>query len=106
MEIRKKEEGNVYDDDGALVTSGSILAQKIQQLLIFFKLIIPDMTPEEVQYVDDALLKTYGNFGITHKNKSLLDPNDKKKYRKMLSFRTYIPSWKRWAHQQIVCAVC
>ena len=83
MEIRKKEEGNVYDDDGALVTSGSILAQKIQQLLIFFKLIIPDMTPEEVQYVDDALLKTYGNFGITHKNKSLLDPNDKKKYRKM-----------------------
>ena len=38
MEIRKKEEGNVYDDDGALVTSGSILAQKIQQLLIFFKL--------------------------------------------------------------------
>lgn len=59
------------------------MAQKIQQLLIFFKLIIPDMTPEEVQYVDDALLKTYGNFGITHKNKSLLDPNDKKKYRKM-----------------------
>lgn len=41
------------------------------------------MTPEEVQYVDDALLKTYGNFGITHKNKSLLDPNNKKKYRKM-----------------------
>ena len=46
----------------------SLLAQKIQQLMIFFSLLIPDMTNEEEQMLDEALIRTYGKFGITHDN--------------------------------------
>ena len=49
----------------------SLLAQKIQQLLIFFSLLIPDMTNEEEQMLDEALIRTYGKFGITHDNDSV-----------------------------------
>ena len=53
----------------------SMLARKIQQLMIFFSLLIPDMTNEEEQMLDEALIKTYADFGITHDNESLyLDP--------------------------------
>lgn len=49
----------------------SLLAQKIQQLIIFFSLLIPDMTNEEEQMLDEALIRTYGKFGITHDNDSV-----------------------------------
>ena len=49
----------------------SMLAKKIQQLMIFFSLLIPDMTNEEEQMLDEALIKTYNEFGITHDNNSL-----------------------------------
>lgn len=49
----------------------SLLAQKIQQLMIFFSLLIPDMTNEEEQMLDEALIRTYGKFGITHDNDSV-----------------------------------
>lgn len=49
----------------------SMLAQKIQQLMIFFSLLIPDMTNEEEQMLDEALIRTYGKFGITHDNDSM-----------------------------------
>lgn len=49
----------------------SLLAQKIQQLMIFFSLMIPDMTNEEEQMLDEALIRTYGKFGITHDNDSV-----------------------------------
>lgn len=49
----------------------SMLARKIQQLMIFFSLLIPDMTNEEEQMLDEALIKTYNEFGITHDNNSL-----------------------------------
>ena len=49
----------------------SMLARKIQQLMIFFSLLIPDMTNEEEQMLDEALIKTYNDFGITHDNNSL-----------------------------------
>ena len=49
----------------------SMLASKIQQLMIFFSLLIPDMTNEEEQMLDEALIKTYADFGITHDNDSL-----------------------------------
>ena len=52
-------------------SEGSMLAQKIQQLMIFFGLLIPDMTNEEEQMLDEALVKTYAEFGITHDNESL-----------------------------------
>ena len=53
----------------------SLLARKIQQLLTFFGLLIPDMTNEEEQMLDEALIKTYQEFGITHDNDSVFaDP--------------------------------
>ena len=49
----------------------SMLAKKVQQLMIFFSLLIPDMSNEEEQMLDEALIKTYAQFGITHDNASL-----------------------------------
>lgn len=54
-------------------TSDSILSKKIQNLHTFFSLIIPDMNYEEVQLLDNALIKTYEKKGITHDNDSLID---------------------------------
>lgn len=39
--------------------------------MIFFSLRIPDMSNEEEQMRDDALIKTYSDFGIIHDNESL-----------------------------------
>lgn len=49
----------------------SMLARKIQQLMTFFTLLIPDMSNEEEQMLDEALITTYAKFGITHDNDSL-----------------------------------
>lgn len=49
----------------------SMLARKIQQMLTFFSLLVPDMTNEEEQMLDEALIDTYAEFGITHDNTSL-----------------------------------
>lgn len=49
----------------------SMLARKIQQLMTFFSLLIPDMTNEEEQMLDEALIRTYKKFGITHDNDSI-----------------------------------
>ncbi len=51
----------------------SMLARKIQQLMIFFYLLIPDMTNMEEQLLDEALIKTYADFGITHDNTTLYE---------------------------------
>ncbi len=51
----------------------SMLARKIQQLIIFFSMLIPDMTNEDEQILDEALIKTYNEFGITHDNNSLYE---------------------------------
>lgn len=82
MEIRKKEDA----EEQALSTGAaqnSILMAKIQQLHTFFSLLVKDITFEETQIVDEALIKTYEHFGITSKNKSLFDPAHPGKYRKM-----------------------
>ncbi len=49
----------------------SLLARKIQQMMTFFALLVPDMTNEEEQMLDEALMATYADFGITHDNASL-----------------------------------
>ena len=59
--------------------SDSLLARKIQQLMIFFSLLIPDMTNEEEQMLDESLIKTYSDFGITHENNSLYLDDEKMK---------------------------
>ena len=54
-------------------SADSLLARKIQQLMIFFSLLIPDMNNEEEQMLDEALIKTYSVFGISHDNNSLYE---------------------------------
>lgn len=58
-------------DEIAYGEMDSLLARKIQQLMTFFGLLIPDMTNEEEQMLDEALIKTYRDFGITHDNDSV-----------------------------------
>ena len=82
MEIRKTDSSSNDILDGP-ATEKSYLAAKIQRLHIFFSLLIPDMTHEERQLLDEALIQTYMKKGITHNNQSLIDPNDPTRYRKM-----------------------
>ena len=74
MEIRHtvSPEATLIDEDSP-IEDVSMLARKIQQLMIFFSLLIPDMTNEEEQLLDEALLKTYADFSITHDNDSLYE---------------------------------
>ena len=82
MEIRRTDQTANAIIDG-VVNENSILARKIQQLHIFFSLLIPDMSHEEKQLLDETLIRTYAKFGITHDNDSLIDPADAQKYRTM-----------------------
>ena len=82
MEIRKVDRtiNNLLDGCGVQLSE---LAGKIQQLHIFFSLLIPDMTHEERQLLDEALIRTYNAKGITHDNASLEDPTSPGRYREM-----------------------
>ena len=82
MEIRKTDKSVDELLDGAPIEK-SELAAKIQQLHIFFSLLIPDMNHEERQLLDEALIKTYNRKGITHDNASLEDPDNPGHYREM-----------------------
>ena len=82
MEIRKTDNSVNELLDGPSMDN-SALAGKIQKLHIFFSLLIPDMTHEERQLLDEALIKTYAKKGITHKNESLIDPAHPDRYKPM-----------------------
>lgn len=56
----------------------SWLTQKTTQLLTFFHILIPDLTNEEEQLVDEAIIKTYNKFNITHDNDSVYVRGTKK----------------------------
>ena len=82
LEIRKTDGTvNAILDGGAFESSA--LARKIQQVHIFFSLLIPDMNYEERQLLDEALVRAYAAKGITHDNASLADPDDPGRYREM-----------------------
>ena len=83
MEIRKKDERKTMEIDGVSAPIKSILAAKIQSVETFFSLILPDMSYEEKQVLDDALVNTYASFGITSDNDSLEDPERPGFYKKM-----------------------
>lgn len=85
MEIRKYDTSNrdAITGMGVGATSGSILTAKIQQLHAFFSLLKPDMDHAEKQILDEALIQTYRAFGITPKNKSLVDPQNPSRYKPM-----------------------
>lgn len=82
MEIRPTDTSVDELLDGGVLEK-SALASKIQQLHIFFSLLIPDMNHEERQLLDEALIKTYNKKGITHDNTSLDDPQNPGHYREM-----------------------
>ena len=82
MQIRKQDLTANEIIDG-VANDNSILARKIQQLHIFFSLLIPDITHEERQLLDEALIKAYAKKGITHNNDSLADPEHPDQYREM-----------------------
>ena len=82
MEIRKVDSSANDILDGPQ-TEKSELAAKIQRLHIFFSLLIPDMTHEERQLLDETLIQTYNQKGITHNNESLPDPDCPERYREM-----------------------
>lgn len=77
MEIRPidKTSERFIDDNGNEVEETSALARKIQNVRTFFSLIIPDMSYEEAELLDAALVKTYNKKGITYDNESLIDRN-------------------------------
>lgn len=70
MEIRKIDNTANELLDGPILDK-SFLAGKIQRLHIFFSLLIPDMSYEEKQLLDEAMVITYANKGITHQNETL-----------------------------------
>lgn len=82
MEIHKVDRSvsELLDGPGIQLSE---LAAKIQQLHIFFSLLIPDMSHEERQLLDEALIRTYNAKGITHDNASLEDPANPGCYREM-----------------------
>ena len=82
MEIRKADKSADELIDG-VATDKSALSSKIQRLHIFFSLLIPDMTHEERQLLDEALIKTYEEKGITHDNESLTNPDNPDQYKEM-----------------------
>ena len=51
----------------------SLLADKIAKLHIYFSLLKPNITDEERNHLDAALVECYRNFGITFDNASLYD---------------------------------
>ena len=82
MEIRQSDKATSELLDG-YVSERSELAVKIQSLHIFFSLLVPDMTHEEKQLLDEAMVICYQEKGITHDNQSLFDPIKPGCYRKM-----------------------
>lgn len=76
MEIRKTSLSTDYEikDDGR---KDSILAEKLQKLMIFFTLIKNDITQNELNLLDGAVIRTYQKFGIGFDNESLFDKQGK-----------------------------
>lgn len=53
----------------------SILAEKLQNLMIFFTLVKSDIKQDELNLLDSSVIRTYAKFGIDFDNKSLFDEN-------------------------------
>ncbi|MCR4718704.1 MAG: hypothetical protein K5768_03640 [Firmicutes bacterium] len=84
MEIRKTSLSTDYEFKKD-TRDDSILAEKLQKLMIFFSLIKSDITQNELNLIDSAVIRTYASFGITFDNKSLY--TEKGKFKKMPTLR-------------------
>lgn len=92
MEIRKSDKATSELLDG-YVSERSELAVKIQSLHIFFSLLVPDMTHEEKQLLDEAMVLCYQEKGIIHDNQSLFDPTKPGVIEKCQSWEIYTKSF-------------
>lgn len=70
MEIRERDNEASRYIDGVAIES-SLLVEKVQSLLIFFSIVIPDITYEEKNLLDDVIVNTYHDFKIFDNNESL-----------------------------------
>ncbi len=72
MEIRKTSLSTDYEikED---TRDDSILAEKLQNLMIFFTLIKGDVKQDELNLLDGAVIRTYAKFGIDFDNNSIFD---------------------------------
>ena len=70
MEIRKTSLSTDYEikED---TRNDSILAEKMQNLMVFFTLIKNDITQDELNLMDSAVIRTYEKFGINFDNRTL-----------------------------------
>lgn len=80
MEIRKN---GVHIQDAADGNELSILATKVESLRTFFSILYPDMTKGEERILQECIYQTYRDFGITQRNKSLIDPMNPSQYKRM-----------------------
>lgn len=76
MEIRKSTLSPDYEIKGD-DRGDSVLAEKLQKLMIFFSLIKNDITQNELNLLDGAVIRTYKRFGIAFENESLFDKDGK-----------------------------
>ena len=84
MEIRKTSLSTDFEikDD---TRNDSILAEKMQSLMIFFTLIKNDIKQDELNLLDGAVIRTYEKFGINFENSSLFDEHGN--FKKMPTLR-------------------
>lgn len=82
MEIRRPKDETkklLYGDD----VEESLLSQKVQAIKTFFSLHAEDITLEEMQLLDAAVMDTYRRKGITRDNDSLWDKDRPGEYKEM-----------------------
>lgn len=72
LDIRRKNLNADYEVRGD-DREDSVLAAKIQSLMVFFTLLQADITQQELTQIDGALYRTYARMGITEDNASLFD---------------------------------
>lgn len=72
MEIRKTSLSTDFEIKDE-TRDDSILAEKLQKLMIFFSLVKNDISQNELNLLDGAVLRTYNKFGIDFDNKTLFD---------------------------------
>ena len=73
FDIRRKNLDTDAEIGRLAVRDDSLLADKIARLHIYYSLLMPDMTPQERNHLDAALVEVYRRKGITYDNSSLFE---------------------------------
>ena len=73
FDIRRKNLDTDAEIGRLAVRDDSLLADKIARLHIYYSLLMPDMTPQERNHLDAALVEVYRRKGITYDNGSLFE---------------------------------